>query len=120
MFAKAFPERRGRIDIESVTMAIAAFQRSLISFDSSWDRYARGDRQALSAAAERGARLFNGIAGCATCHSGANFTDVRFHRLQLAGDSEDSGLEEKSHRLEDRGIPDAIAAQCGPDRALSA
>jgi cytochrome c peroxidase len=82
MFRQAFPEHGGRIATGEVVQAIAAFERTLLSFDSPYDRARRGGvADALTPAAERGERLFFGEAGCASCHAGANFTDGRFHRL---------------------------------------
>lgn len=70
MFRAAFPETRGRIDQASVVMALAAFQRTLLSFDAPADR---GDVPAA------GAAIF--ATKCASCHSGRDYTDERFHRL---------------------------------------
>ncbi len=70
MFRAAFPERRGRIDQASIVMALAAFQRTLVSLD------APADRGEASAA---GVVIF--AAKCASCHSGRYYTDDRFHRL---------------------------------------
>lgn len=100
MFAKAFPETRGRIDLTATAKALAAFQRTLISFDSPYDRHQRGEI-ALPAAAARGLTLFE--ARCASCHSGANFTDGRFHAIEARSDDADSGLAEKSGNPADRG-----------------
>jgi len=98
MFAKAFPETRGRIDLPAVAKALAAFQRTLISFDSPFDR--RGTTP-LPAAAARGLALFE--ARCAACHSGANFTDGRFHAIEDRFDETDPGLAEKTGAPADRG-----------------
>ena len=43
LFAAAFPERGGKIDMDTITMALSAFQRSLVSLDAPYDRYRRGD-----------------------------------------------------------------------------
>jgi len=52
MFAAAFPEREGAITLETVTRALAAFQRVIAGFDSPYDRYRwGGQRNAISAAA---------------------------------------------------------------------
>lgn len=66
---------------EGIAKAIAAFERTVISTNSPYDRYLRGDHKAMSAAAVRGMNLFNGKAHCTPCHSGPNFTDGQFHNL---------------------------------------
>jgi cytochrome c peroxidase len=68
---------------EGVAKAIAAFERTIISTDSPFDKYKRGEKKAMSSAAIRGMKLFKGKAHCASCHSGPNFTDNRFHNLGI-------------------------------------
>lgn len=101
MFAAAFPETEGRIDLANVTKALAAFERTLLSYDSPYDRYLRGDRTALSPAAQRGAALFSH--GCADCHNGPNFTDGKFHHFRLPG----QGVNDPAR---DRGLAEITAA----------
>lgn len=76
-FAAAFPEREGAIDLFTITRALAAFQRTLISVDSPYDRYKYGgDTSALSDAARRGEQLFfDHRFECYHCHMGVMFTD---------------------------------------------
>ena len=80
MFAAAFNEAQP-VNIANLTKAIASFQRSLVSFKSPYDRYRyQGDAQAISAAAQRGERLFNSERmECFHCHSGINFSDSVQH-----------------------------------------
>jgi cytochrome c peroxidase len=64
--------------------AIAAYERLLTSPNfqpSQFDQFMAGDKEAMSPAAIRGARLFIGHAGCAECHSGPMFTDYKFHNI---------------------------------------
>jgi len=64
--------------------ALAVFQRhTLISGDSDFDRYMKGDKNALSASAVNGMALFKGKGGCIQCHNGPNFTDSDFHNTGL-------------------------------------
>lgn len=67
---------------DNVIKSLASFSSTLISNDSPWDRYQRGDKTALSPAQVRGSRLFfsheNGIA-CHHCHGGFTFTSVARH-----------------------------------------
>ena len=78
MFRDAFPEREGEIDLATITRALAAFQRTLISVDSPYDRYKYGgESDALSESALRGEMLFfSESAECYHCHQGFNFTDT--------------------------------------------
>ena len=62
--------------IENVATALAAFQASLVSFDSRYDRYAHGDANALSEQEQRGFNAFRGFVGrCSQCHIPPLFTD---------------------------------------------
>jgi cytochrome c peroxidase len=83
MFAEAFPEEGDPITLDNITKAIAAFQRSVISFDSKVDRWQAGDQTALNASEQRGMALFFGApnaAGvedafeCFHCHGGFLFS----------------------------------------------
>lgn len=84
LFARAFPGDRGAMRYDRVTAALAAFQRTLISFGSAYDR------NALSPLARKGAAQF-AASGCAACHSGADFTDGQVHYVGTAAPSEADG-----------------------------
>ena len=100
MFAAAFPEEEGAISLAVTTKAIAAFQRTLVSWSSPYDRYLRGERAAISQVARQGARRFQ-TAGCSQCHAGPAFTDGEFHVIApIRGD--DEGAYEKTGRKADR------------------
>ncbi len=69
-----------------LTKALAAFERSLISFNSPYDRYRfGGDPDAISISARRGEQLFNSERlECFHCHGGINFSDsVQHERLRF-------------------------------------
>jgi len=76
MFAAAFPGEDSPITVGNVTKAIAAFQRTLISGRSAYDRYAYDrDMDALTESEERGLELFFGERlECFHCHGGFNFS----------------------------------------------
>lgn len=74
MFARAFGEN-APITIEQITMAIAAYERTLITPDTPYDRFVHGEEEALTAAQKRGMWLFQST-GCVTCHSGPNFSSA--------------------------------------------
>lgn len=69
------------VTAENVGKAIAAFERTLLSGDSDWDRDRAGDENALSPEAQRGRELFFGKANCFQCHTPPNFTDEEYHNL---------------------------------------
>jgi cytochrome c peroxidase len=104
MFATAFPETAGRIDVIAVSKALASFERTLISRDAPYDRFMRGDGAALSAAAQRGLSTFDAL-HCDRCHGGPDFTDLRYHvvGLRVDGVDIDRGLIEITHKQEDDG-----------------
>ena len=89
-FAEAFPEAP-TVDAQNLAKAIATFERGLVSPATRFDRFAAGDRQALSEREVAGFRLFTGKAGCARCHSGFSFTDYAFHDVGLPGDDRGRG-----------------------------
>jgi cytochrome c peroxidase len=74
-FAQSFPEDAVPVSLDNVIKAIAAFERTLISGHSPFDRYVFGaEHDAISAQAKRGMALFySARAGCGSCHSGFNF-----------------------------------------------
>jgi cytochrome c peroxidase len=58
LFPSAFPGAEPAISVDHVVAAIAAFERTLISARSPYDRWQRGERDAISASAQRGSELF--------------------------------------------------------------
>lgn len=60
------------LTIDNAANAIAAFERTLITPDSPYDKYADGDKAALTAQQVRGLKLFANV-GCVKCHSGPAF-----------------------------------------------
>ena len=75
-----FPADENPYSVLNAVRSIAAFVRSIISFDSPYDRYLAGDLTALSSSAERGMDLFfSERLECFHCHDGFNFTDSTTH-----------------------------------------
>ncbi len=91
----------GAPTFDTIAKAIASFERIVFDLDSPFDRYARGDDDALNAQEKRGLDLFTNKAKCATCHSGPNFADSRFHNIGTGKD--DLGRFEISKKEEDKG-----------------
>ena len=81
MFKKAYPDEK--LTIQTVAKAIASFERTVISQESPFDLYVKGNTNAISADAAMGFSLFQGKAACTTCHDGFNFTDGSFHNIGL-------------------------------------
>jgi len=72
----------------NLVRAIAAYERTLISFDSPFDRFIAGDPNAVDASTKRGWELFHSKAHCARCHASVNrdatyFTDFDFHNIGI-------------------------------------
>ncbi len=76
-FREVFGDRWPRI--RNAYMAIAAFERTLVQTDTPFDKYMRGDDNALNAAQKRGLKLFTGKAGCAQCHNGALLSNEKYY-----------------------------------------
>ncbi len=81
LFARAFPRQRERVTFDNIAKAVASFVRTLISFDSPFDRYAyHGEDAALTEGQVRGMNLFmSERLECAHCHSGFNFSQFVTH-----------------------------------------
>jgi cytochrome c peroxidase len=69
------------VTIDQVAQAIAAFERTVVTTDSPFDRLVRGDQTALTHEEMQGLEIFNGKGHCTACHWGGNFSDGRFHNL---------------------------------------
>lgn len=85
-FKKVFGKTGNDISIDDVAMAIAAFERTVISGNSPFDRFQYGgEAGALNASQIRGLQLFTGKARCVSCHrieqTTALFIDNRFHNI---------------------------------------
>jgi len=80
LFPLAFPDDSAPLSVANVAKAIAAFQRTLISGTSPFDRYINGETDAISESAKRGLSLFfSERLECFHCHGGFNFTDSSNH-----------------------------------------
>lgn len=70
------------INSENIGKAIAAFERSILANNSPFDRYARGDEDALTNQQIQGLQRFDAV-GCDNCHSGPMFSDFDLHILAV-------------------------------------
>jgi len=81
-FGAAYPNGLTR---PNVLDALASFERSLETPDSAFDRYLRGERNALTESERRGYMLFKTY-GCATCHQGMNVGGNMFQKFGVFAD----------------------------------
>jgi cytochrome c peroxidase len=123
LFAQAFPDvaAGAPINFDHFGKAIAEFEFTLVFANAPLDRYARGERHALSTSQKRGALLFFGKAGCVQCHQVAGqsnemFSDFTQHVIGVpqvsplfgnvvfdgSGENEDFGLEQVTGDPNDR------------------
>ncbi|MCJ7591487.1 MAG: di-heme enzyme [Woeseiaceae bacterium] len=80
----AFPRDKNPYSLLNAVRAIAAFVRSIVSYNAPYDRYMAGDASALSASAEKGMELFfSERLECFHCHGGFNFTDSTTHATSV-------------------------------------
>lgn len=70
-FKKAFPHDKEPVSFDNMAYALEAFEVSLTTPDSPFDRYLKGDDKALDAKQKEGLALFMD-SGCSACHSGVN------------------------------------------------
>ena len=95
--------QRDSIDPWVVTRSLAIFQRMFISGDSSFDRYKRGQKDAMSEAAIRGMNLFfSDRTQCGSCHGGTFFTDYAFYDIGIHS-MDDAGRFRVTHQPADSG-----------------
>ena len=75
----------GQITTDTVTDAIAEFEKTLLTPGSKFDKYLAGDEQALDAQEQQGYKLFVAH-DCATCHTGVNLGGLTYERMGLRRD----------------------------------
>lgn len=78
--------------LEQVTMAIASFERTILSGDAPYDRYIAGDKYAMTPSQVAGMKLFFGKANCAVCHKPPTFTDNSFSNIGVGMKTKDPDL----------------------------
>lgn len=114
MFKEAFPELEV-IDFDYIVKALASFERTLISYNSPYDRYRYNHQDdAISEQAKKGEALFySDRVGCGGCHSGPHFSDATdapaFHNTGLYNLDGKGGLPEGNQGVfEHTGKPEDI------------
>jgi cytochrome c peroxidase len=96
-YASQFQEVFGRpTNQDDIARALAAFERTLVTRNSPFDRYLAGENRALSPRAREGLELFRGEAGCIRCHNGPLLSDGKYYRLGVGrGDRGRGAVTEK-------------------------
>ena len=79
IFKKVFND--SKLSLDMIADAIASFERTVVTTDSPFDRFVKGDNQSLTPQEKKGLEIFNGKGHCTSCHYGGNFSDGRFHNL---------------------------------------
>ena len=85
LFAEVFPEVAGGapIDFSMFGRAIAEFEFTLVFANAPIDRFARGERTALTVEEKKGGVLFFGAAGCVQCHAVAGRSNEMFSDFEM-------------------------------------
>ncbi|HEX2629135.1 MAG TPA: cytochrome c peroxidase [Chitinophagaceae bacterium] len=94
------------ISPETVTDALAVFERTLTSGKADFDNFLSGEKDAMSDAALRGLHLFRTKARCMNCHNGPLLSDDQFHNTGLTNyqrEHEDLGRYKVTHKAGDVG-----------------
>lgn len=80
LFPQAFIGEQNPVNFINIIKAISAFERTLISFNSPYDQYLRGEDSSFGQSEQRGMNIFFSEQGeCFHCHGGFNFTDSSVH-----------------------------------------
>jgi cytochrome c peroxidase len=89
---------------DNMMKAIAAYERTIISGNTAWDRWKAGDNTAISLSAYRGWNIFQSIK-CNNCHDGVLFTDQQYHNIGIGMESKvlDVGRFTVTKKPEDTG-----------------
>lgn len=84
------------INLDSIAMAIAAYERTFEPGPAPFDRWVEGDEAAISDSAKRGFVLYNNKALCLACHGGWRSTDDKFHDIGTSTSDLGRGREIKT------------------------
>ena len=103
-YVKKFKEVYGTEwpNIEDAYGAMAAFERWLSQPNTPFDKFMKGDKNAISEKAKKGKSLFEGKANCIECHNGPIFTDEKFYDIGVADppEFEENGIQQVTFRFQ--------------------
>ncbi len=84
LFSAAFGQPQSiAVTAAHLAQALAAFERSLVTTDTPYDRFLRGDKSALNTEQQRGLKVFQD-AGCIQCHGGPMLSDYKLHFIGVS------------------------------------
>jgi cytochrome c peroxidase len=92
-FGEAFPAADPQISPRTIAQALAAYERTLVSPPTRFDKWVAGDAAALTASEARGFEIFAGKGQCINCHKGFAFTDHNFYDIGLPSEDKGRGPE---------------------------
>ncbi len=108
--------------VNNIWKAMSAFERTLLHRNTPFDKYMRGDKNALSEQQVRGLKLFQGKANCIECHNGPLLTDQKYYNLGVprAEDWSESGLAQITFRYEQyaKGVTEELYRKIKDDAGL--
>lgn len=120
MFRRAFGTLRPMLG--DAWRAISAFERTLVQRDTPFDRYMKGDENALGAQEKAGLKIFKGKGRCITCHNGPFFTDQKYYNMGTPPTTElqTSHLHQISFRFAHyaKGVPEDVYRKVKTDLGL--
>src|SRR5262249_1680396 len=90
-FAQAFPGDSPQISRRTIAKALAAYERTLVSPPTRFDRWVAGQADALTPSELAGFAIFTGKGRCSNCHAGFAFTDRGFYDIGLPGSDKGRG-----------------------------
>ncbi|EHZ5823869.1 cytochrome-c peroxidase, partial [Campylobacter jejuni] len=103
-YVKTFKKLYGEVTVENIALAIAEFEKTLITPNSPFDRYLSGDQNAISTQAKKGYEDFKAN-GCISCHQGQNIGGNMFQKIGIFEEypnQEDLGRYEITKREADK------------------
>ncbi|HTU01891.1 MAG TPA: cytochrome c peroxidase [Candidatus Sulfotelmatobacter sp.] len=109
-FGKVFG---GEISTTTVAKAIAAYERTVSSVDSPFDRWMQGNDTALTVAQKKGMLVFFGRGKCSQCHNAPHFTDSDFHNIGVPS----AGFEKAEQFPQNPDICKGVSPGIDPGRA---
>jgi len=98
MFKKAFPGDKEPVTFDNMAQAIEMFEATLLTPDSRFDKYLKGDNNALSSKEKTGFKKFVSK-GCASCHGGINMGGTGYYKFGVMERPQSELLSEDKGRF---------------------
>jgi cytochrome c peroxidase len=83
------------VTVDGMAKAIAAFERTVLSGNSPYDKYQAGDKAALTEAQTRGMKLFDDV-GCSSCHAPPLFSNYKFYNAGVGSKKDQPDVGRKA------------------------